>query len=38
MEQQLFIQLDQPPIIICQICRHGVWPAEVESHLQGKAH
>lgn len=33
MEQQLFIQLDQPLIIIYQICHHGVWPAEVESHL-----
>jgi hypothetical protein len=38
MEQQLFIQLNQPPIIICRTCRHGVWPAEVDSHLQGKAH
>jgi hypothetical protein len=38
MEQQLFIQLNQPPIIICRTCCHGVWPAEVESHLRGKAH
>lgn len=38
MEQQLFIQLNQPPIIICQTCCHGVWPAKVESHLWGKAH
>jgi hypothetical protein len=38
MDQQLFIQLSQPLIIICRTCRHGVWPAEVESHLQGKAH
>ncbi|EAW15375.1 uncharacterized protein NFIA_046900, partial [Aspergillus fischeri NRRL 181] len=38
MEQQLFIKLSQPPVIICRSCRHGVWLAEVESHLRGKAH
>ncbi|KAF4294543.1 hypothetical protein CNMCM8686_003245 [Aspergillus fumigatus] len=38
MEHQFFIKLSQFPIIICQICRHGVWPREVSSHLQGKNH
>jgi hypothetical protein len=38
MEEQIFIQLSQPPIIICRTYCHGVWPAEVESHLRGKAH
>ncbi|KAG2000805.1 hypothetical protein GB937_010817 [Aspergillus fischeri] len=28
MEQQLFIKLSQPLVIICRSCCHGVWPAK----------